>query len=124
MAGPVAAKPERALLRESVKNVMVASSVGCTFAMVKRRVTVSPAITGSPMNSLVKVRPATLRSSVAAAEVAGVTPIVAETLLVVLVWLPEAAPAGTLRVTLKVQLCPGMRVPSIKVSKVSHRASQ
>ena len=55
------------------------------MSMVKRRVVVWPGKTGSVRNSLLKTRPAILRSSSAGAEVAATPSTVAPTPLVVLV---------------------------------------
>ena len=62
-----------------------ALSVALVFWIVKARVTVPPAITGSSVNSLLRVRPLILRSSDAAFSVVDTPLTVATTLLVVLV---------------------------------------
>ncbi len=98
----------------------MASAVGCTLSIVNLSVVVSPGMMGLLRNSLVKVKPATSRSSLAVADVTIEPPTVADTMLVVFVKLPAAAPTGASSVTLKVQESPGsVSVPSMSVKRVS-----
>ena len=64
VAGNTAARPGITLPRLSVKKETVKSKV-VVLSIVNRSVVTSPGITGSSINSLVKVTPPTRRSSVA-----------------------------------------------------------
>ena len=86
------------------------------LVMVKRRVTVPPAPTGSSMNSLVKIGAVlTTRLSVAVFPVTPSLAMVAVIAVVVLVKVPGVAPAGTSSVTLNRQKPSEERLPPVRV---------
>ena len=77
-------RPDATPARLSKKEMSDAAGAPASFTRVNWRVTWPPGITGSSVNYLARVRPATVRSSVAAGLVTARPETVEETVLVVL----------------------------------------
>ena len=105
----------RKVVSSSMKAMSSAIEVVLVFVIVNSRVTSSPVLTGSSVNILVKVGTgSTKRVSVAGSPVTA--PLIsAVIILVVLTDVPVVAPAGTIRVRLKVQEASAARVPPLRV---------
>ena len=114
---PVASRPVITALRSSMKERPVTPAVVSRFVIVKVSVGVPVAVLG-PSNVFVKVTSLVVRSSLAGSPVMPRPLIVPVTLPVVLVTVPGAVPAGTVRVTVNVHDAPAARLPPLKVSSV------
>ena len=102
-------RPGRAAPRSSVKATPVAATAGSALLRVNSRVTVPPGLTGSSVNDLAIDNGATTVSLSVAPPTT--MPPSAVTVLVVLVYTPGTAAAGTRTETLKVQEVPALRLP-------------
>jgi len=116
---PIAARPDSAASRSSVKLIAVASpGASSSWVRVSSSVTRPPGSTGSSVNSLNRVGGATTSSVSEAGGPVRVAPsTVAVISLVVLVYVPAGAPGSICRVTVKLHEAPGPRLPELRSSE-------
>ena len=119
IGSPVATSPESVASRSSVKAIPVASVVELgSCVSVNSSVTVSPGSTGSSVNSLRRLGPATItRSSAAGSPTTDSPPTVAVTGVVTFGYVPDPTPGATSSVMLNVHEAAAARLAPVIVSR-------